>query len=65
MYFHYQCGMCGKTIGRAETNEHGVELDKELTTTLKRNTMFNGSYVCNDCYDMIKHLSDYVRKIKE
>lgn len=65
MYLHYQCGMCGKTIGRVKINENGMEFDKELTIAINRNTMFNGSYICNDCCDMIKHLSDYVRKNKE
>lgn len=65
MYIHYQCGICGKTIGRLEINENGMQFDKELTAVINRNTMFNGSYVRHDCYDMVKHLSDYVRKNKE
>lgn len=65
MYIHCSCGMCGKTMGRLEINENGMEFDKELTAAINRNTMFNGSYVCHDCYDMVRHLSDYVRKNKE
>ena len=61
----YRCGMCGKTIGKVEINESGLELDKEMATALSRKTMIDNCYVCDDCYDMMKHISNYIRNIKE
>lgn len=45
-----KCGMCGKPIGYI----HGFSFDKNLTRAIARNTMFDGAYVCDDCYDKIK-----------
>lgn len=65
MYIHVQCGVCGKTFGGIKINEDSVYFDKEVADAYDRETMFDGQYVCSDCYDMIKHLSTYVCKDKE
>lgn len=57
----YRCGMCGNLIGYID----GFSFDKNLTRAIKRKTKVDGVCVCDDCYDMIKHISNYVRKIKE
>lgn len=65
MYIHVQCGVCGKTFGRIKINEDSVDFDKEAANAYDRETMFDGQYVCDDCYDIIQHISQYVQKIKE